>query len=277
MIELGKMQTLTIAKKSSEGFILRSDTAQEVMLPKSQGIVNPNDTVIEVFVYKDSQGRLTATTQQPKLTLDEVASLRVKEVTKIGAFMDWGLPKDLFLPFREQTVRVREGKEYLVGLYIDQEERLCATMRIYDFLRTDSPYRIDDWVTGIVYDVENDLGALVAADQKYSALIPKTELISKLRPGDQVEVRVVRVREDGKLDLSLRDRLVRQLDIDAQRIVAALEKGRGFLNLGDHSSPQAIRDQLGMSKGSFKKALGRLLKGGTISLSNEGIHLEKNN
>lgn len=272
MIELGKMQVLTIAKKTSEGFILRSQgSAQEVLLPKSQGAVNPEDTEVEVFVYKDSQGRLTATTQKPKLTLDQVASLRVKEVTRIGAFLDWGLPKDLFLPFREQTARVRKGKEYLVGLYIDKQERLCATMRIYDFLRTDPPHRVDDWVTGMVYDVENDLGALVAVDRKYSALIPKTELISGLRPGDRVEARVVRVRPDGKLDLSLRARPGRQIDSDAQLIMAKLKDNNGFLPLNDDSSPEEIRTKLGMSKGSFKKAVGRLLKLGLIHLAEDGM------
>lgn len=274
MIELGKLQALKVARKSAEGFILQShDSTQEVLLPSSQGGVNPESTEVDVFVYKDSQGRLTATTLRPKLSLDEIASLHVKEVTSIGAFLDWGLPKDLFLPFREQTSMVREGKEYVVGLYIDKQERLCATMRIYDFLRTDSPYKLDDWVAGIVYDVENDLGALVAVDRKYNALIPKTELISGLRAGNSVEARVVRVREDGKLDLSLKDRPGKQMDSDAQRITSALERGGGILNLNDHSSPQEIRAQLGMSKGSFKKAVGRLLKAGTIRMVDDGIQL----
>ena len=279
MIELGKVQTLTIARKTPEGFMLQAkdDPTQEVLLPSSQGGVNPTSTEVEVFVYKDSQGRLTATTQRPILTLDEIASLRVAEVTKIGAFLDWGLPKDLLLPFREQTSKVRKGKEYAVGLYIDKQERLCATMRIYDFLRTDSPYKLDDRVTGIVYDVENDLGALVAVDRKYNALIPKTQLISGLRAGAWIQARVVRVRPDGKLDLSLRERPGKQIDSDAQLIIAKLKGNDGFLPLNDDSSPEEVRDRLGMSKGSFKRAVGRLLKLGVIQLTETGMVASKGN
>lgn len=278
MIKLGCMQALIVAGKLAEGSLLapKNNPEETVLLPNSQapqGLEESDE--IEVFVYKDSEDRLTATTQRPKLTLDEIASLTVKEVTKIGAFLDWGLPKDLLLPYREQRIRVREGREYLVGLYIDKSGRLCATMEIYDFLRTDSPYIIDDWVTGIVYDVENDLGALVAVDSKYNALIPKTELIGKYKPGDEVEARVARVREDGKLDLSLRDRPGRQMEKDAGLILTRLQEGGGTLALNDKSSPQEIRARLNMSKGSYKRAVGRLLKEGQIQFTENGIKLRR--
>lgn len=278
MIKLGRMQVLTVARKLAEGVLLapKDNPEETVLLPRSQapqGLEEADE--IEVFVYKDSEDRLTATTERPKLTLDEIACLTVKEVTKIGAFLDWGLPKDLFLPYREQRIRVREGREYLVGLYIDKSGRLCATMEIYDFLRTDSPYKIDDWVTGIVYDVDNDLGALVAVDSKYNALIPKTELVGQYRPGDEVEARVARVREDGKLDLSLKDRPGRQMEKDAREIMTKLQEGGGTLTLNDKSSPQEIRARLGMSKGSYKRAVGRLLKEGQIQFTENGIKLRR--
>jgi hypothetical protein len=276
MIRLGEMQTLEVVRKSPTGVQLssRDNPAEEVLLPKSlmsSGLKEADE--IEVFVYRDSEGRLTATTQRPKITLDEVAFLRVKEVAEVGAFLDWGLPKDLFLPYREQTSRVREGKEYLVGLYVDNSDRLCATMRIYDFLRTDSAYKMDEWVTGIIYDMENDLGALVAVDRKFNALIPKSELVGSFNYGDIVKARVARVREDGKLDLSLKERPFIQIDRDAGLIMAKLKEKEGVLYLNDKSTPEEIYTQLGMSKGSFKKAVGRLLKEKSIRFIEHGIEL----
>ncbi len=276
MIRLGEMQTLEVVRKSPTGVQLssRDNPAEEVLLPKSlmsSGLKEADE--IEVFVYRDSEGRLTATTQRPKITLDEVAFLRVKEVAEVGAFLDWGLPKDLFLPYREQTSRVREGKEYLVGLYVDNSDRLCATMRIYDFLRTDSAYKMDEWVTGIIYDMENDLGALVAVDRKFNALIPKSELVGSFNYGDIVKARVARVRGDGKLDLSLKERPFIQIDRDAGLILAKLKEKGGVLYLNDKSTPEEIYTQLGMSKGSFKKAVGRLLKEKSIRFIEHGIEL----
>lgn len=276
MIRLGEMQTLEVVRKSPTGVQLssRENPAEEVLLPKSlmsSGLKEADE--IEVFVYRDSEGRLTATTQRPKITLDEVAFLRVKEVAEVGAFLDWGLPKDLFLPYREQTARVREGKEYLVGLYVDNSDRLCATMRIYDFLRTDSAYKMDEWVTGIIYDLENDLGALVAVDRKFNALIPKSELVGSFNYGDIVKARVARVREDGKLDLSLKEWPFIQIDRDAGLIMAKLKEKGGVLYLNDKSTPEEIYTQLGMSKGSFKKAVGRLLKEKSIRFIEHGIKL----
>lgn len=277
MIKLGKMQKLMVVRQTTAGAYLspQGNLAQEVLLPKGQVPMEIGESeAIEVFIYKDSEGRLTATTTRPKLTLDEIAFLRVKEVNELGAFLDWGLPKDLFLPYGEQRIPVKEGHEYMVGLYIDNSDRLSATMQIYDFLRTDSSYRMDDWVTAIVYDLENDLGALVAVDRKYSALIPKSELITDLRLGQILEARIVRVREDGKLDLSLRDLPGRQLDKDAEMILTELKNSGGFLPYNDSSSPAAIRVQFGLSKGSFKKAVGRLLKRGIIKLDKDGIAIQ---
>ena len=157
MIKLGEIQTLVVRRQSPIGMYLGSrddNLEEEVLLPNNQ--VSPGIkemAEIEVFIYRDSEDRLIATTETPKLVLGQVAKLTVKEVTRIGAFLDWGLPKDLLLPFKEQTAEVKEGKEYIVGLYIDKSQRLCATMRIYEFLKTNSPYTKGDWVPGMVYSI----------------------------------------------------------------------------------------------------------------------------
>jgi uncharacterized protein len=277
MIRLGKIQTLVVRRQSSIGVYLGSKDnhlEEEVLLPNNQvppGIKEMDE--IEVFIYRDSEDRMIATAETPKLVLGQVAKLTVKEVTRIGAFLDWGLSKDLLLPFKEQTAEVAEGKEYIVGLYIDKSQRLCATMRIYEFLRTDSPYTKDDRVRGIIYSISNDLGALVAVDQMYNGLIPKQELIGDYKAGDFIEARVARVREDGKLDLSLKEEAHIQMTTDAEIILKRLEQGDGGLPLNDKSPPEQIKKQLNMSKGAFKKAVGRLLKEGKIEFTPSGIRL----
>ena len=229
---------------------------------------------IEVFIYRDSEDRMIATTTTPKIVLGRVASLKVKQVSAIGAFLDWGLPKDLFLPFKEQTSKVKEGQTCIVGLYVDKSHRLCATMRIYDFLRTDSPYKRGDWVRGIVYDLHNDLGALIAVDNMFSGLIPNSELLgSHYQEGDSISARVARLREDGKLDLSLKEEAYIQMNTDAEIILEKLKARQGGLPLNDKSSPEQIKEQLNMSKGAFKKAVGRLLKEKKIKFTPDGIAL----
>jgi predicted RNA-binding protein (virulence factor B family) len=178
---------------------------EEILLPKNQV---PQDVEIgdevEVFVYKDSEDRIIATMKRPKITLGEFALLKVVENTKIGAFLDWGLEKDLLLPFKEQTYEVEKDRSYLVGLYIDKSKRLCATMDIYKLLSDVSPYKINERVEGTIYQIKDDLGAFVAVNNKYSGLIPKKEFYGEYKCGDSVEVRIKKVREDGKLELSLR-------------------------------------------------------------------------
>ena len=172
-MKLGEKQVLTVVKEVSFGVYLGNDE-QRVLLPKKQvpeGI-EPGDPV-EVFLYKDSDDRLIATTHEPKLTLGQLAVLKVADTNRMGAFLDWGLDKDLFLPFKQQTAKVQKGDQCLVSLYIDKSERLCATMKVYHLLQTDSPYQKDDKVTGIIYDTSDNFGIFVAVDDRYSALIPK--------------------------------------------------------------------------------------------------------
>lgn len=279
MIKLGEMQSLVVIRKASIGVYLGSredDYSEEILLPAKQVPPGTEElSEIEVFVYRDSEDRLIATTTGPKLVRGEVAALKVKQVTNIGAFLDWGLPKDLLLPYKEQTTRVSQGKTYFVGLYVDSSNRLSATMRIYDFLSTQSPYHKGDRVWGVVYKISEDLGALVAVDNRFNGLVPKAEIFGQVRAGDKIQARVVRVREDGKLDLSLREEASKQMDSDAELLLGVLGQRGGSLPLHDKSTPEEINAQLRMSKGAFKKAVGRLLKEGKINITDTGIELKR--
>lgn len=268
-MRLGEKQVLTVVKKVDFGVYLGTDE-ERVLLPKKQvpeGI-EPGDPV-EVFLYKDSSDRMIATTHEPKITLGGLAVLDVADVGRIGAFLDWGLEKDLLLPYKEQTVKVEKGDRCLVSLYIDKSGRLCATMKISQMLRTDSPYQKDDTVHGTVYGVSREYGVFVAVDNKYSARIPQKDVYGKMYPGQEIEARVAGVKADGKLDLSLRRRIPEQMDADAERIMERIEKNGGELDFTDKADPDRIREEFGMSKAAFKRAVGRLLKEGRIKIDNK--------
>lgn len=273
-MQLGKKQLLTVVKIVDFGIYLADpdDPEERVLLPKKQvrAGVRPGDQM-EVFLYKDSRDRPIATTAEPLLTLGDVGRLKVKEVSRIGAFLDWGLEKDLFLPFRQQTRKVRAGEECLVALYIDKSGRLCATMNVYEYLRTDSPYGPDDHVTGTVYQISENFGAFVAVDDLYSGLVPKKEFYDQAKIGDRVEARVTGVKADGKLDLSLREKTYLQIDEDAEQVMKAIEEFGGVLPFSDKASPEVIKRELSMSKNAFKRAVGRLLKEGRVEITDKSI------
>ena len=269
-MRLGEKQVLTVVKKVDFGVYLGSDE-ERVLLPKKQvpEEIEVGDPV-EVFLYKDSSDRMIATTKEPKLTLGNLAVLEVVDVGRIGAFLDWGLEKDLLLPFKEQTTKVEKGDRCLVSLYIDKSGRLCATMKVYPFLRTDSPYKKDDTVRGTVYEISRDFGVFVAVDDRFSALIPRREVYGRMYIGQQIEARVAAVKADGKLDLSVRGRIPEQMDADAQKIMDRIEKSGGGLPFTDKADPERIRDEFWMSKAAFKRAVGRLLKQGKVRIDEKG-------
>lgn len=276
MIRLGEKQELVVAKRVEFGVYLAQDmesaTEERVLLPIRQV---PDGTQVgdrlEVFIYKDSKDRMIATTKEPKLTLHQVARLAVAQTAKMGAFLDWGLEKDLLLPFREQTAKVREGQEVLAALYIDKSSRLCATMNVYEYLSTDSPYHKDDRVEGTVYEISQEFGAFVAVDDKYSGLIPRKEFYGNVRIGERVSARVTSVKEDGKLDLSLREKAYLQIAGDAERVMAVIDSFDGALPFNDKANPEVIRREMQMSKNEFKRAVGNLLKNGRIIITETGI------
>lgn len=270
-MKLGEKQVLTVVKKVDFGVYLGSEE-ERVLLPKKQipGEIELGDPV-EVFLYRDSDDRLIATTNEPKITLGKLEVLEVADVGRLGAFLDWGLEKDLFLPFKEQTEKVQKGDKCLVSLYIDKSSRLCATMKVYHLLQTDSPYKKDDKVSGIIYDTSPEFGVFVAVDNQYSALIPQKEAFGNLKVGNIVEARVTAVKEDGKLDLSVRDKIPEQMDKDAQYIMKVIESHDGVLPFTDKADPEIIKAEFGMSKAAFKRGVGRLLKGGKIEITGKDI------
>ena len=263
-MKLGEYQELYYKKKVDFGVYLAesmTDDAQ-VLLPMKQVPENARmGEKIRVFLYKDSRDRLIATTNDPKLTLGGYAPLVVREVGKIGAFLDWGLEKDLFLPYKEMVGRVEQGDEVLVTLYIDKSSRLCASMRgLYDLLDKDSPYHKGDTVTGRVYEFSDNFGTFVAVDDRYSARIANSEDHSFLRVGDVIEAKVLGVKPDGKLDLTMREKAYIQMDADAVKLMELIDSYAGVLPFTEKASPEVIKRETGLSKAAFKRAVGRLYK-----------------
>lgn len=263
-MKLGEYQELYYKKKVDFGVYLAetmTDDAQ-VLLPMKQVPENARmGEKIRVFLYKDSRDRLIATTNDPKLTLGGYAPLVVREVGKIGAFLDWGLEKDLFLPYKEMVGRVEQGDEVLVTLYIDKSSRLCASMRgLYDLLDKDSPYHKGDTVTGRVYEFSDNFGTFVAVDDCYSARIANSEDHSFLRVGDVIEAKVLGVKPDGKLDLTMREKAYIQMDADAVKLMELIDSYAGVLPFTEKASPEVIKRETGLSKAAFKRAVGRLYK-----------------
>lgn len=281
MIRLGEVQNLVIVKKVEFGvYVAPEEVVDDAEALKEQKVLLPAKYVpegkkpgdmVEVFIYRDSKDRMIATTRMPKLVMGQVAKLRVAQVGKFGAFLDWGLEKDLMLPFKQQKRRVTEGEEILVSLYMDKSGRLCATMNVYHDLRTDSPYGKDDRVSGTVYEISPNFGAFVAVDDMYSGLIAKKELYGELKIGDTVSARVLNVKEDGKLDLSVREKAYLQISADAEKIMELIERFGGALPFNDKASPEVIKRETGMSKNEFKRAVGNLLKNNRIKITEKGI------
>ena len=278
MIQIGKKQCLNIVSRTDFGVYLGTKE-EKVLLPVKQV---PADVEIgdalTVFVYRDSQDRLIATTNTPKIELDRIAKLKVAQISQIGAFLDWGLEKDLFLPFKEQTYKVKPGDECLVVLYVDKSSRLCASMRrVYNYLVPADCYEKDSQVSGTVIEINPDYGAYVAIDDKYYGMIPNNELFSKVNIGDRIEGRVVKVRDDGKLMIGLRKKAYLQMDDDSQFVLDEIKKRGGRLPFNDKASPELIRSQFNMSKNEFKRAVGRLVKERKIVINPDSIELTDNN
>lgn len=278
-MKLGEYQELVYIKKVEFGIYLaeNENSEERVLLPAKQVPADAKrGDKIKVFLYKDSKDRLIATTNEPKLTLGSFGVLTVKEIGKIGAFLDWGLEKDLFLPFKEMTQKVQPEDEVLVTLYIDKSKRLCASMKgIYNLLSKESPYKKDDMVTGRIYEFSDNFGVFVAVDDKYSARIPNHEDHSYLRVGDIVDAKVVGVKPDGKLDLTLREKAYIQMDADAEKVLELLDSYAGVLPFTEKASPEVIKRETGLSKNAFKRAVGHLYKQRVVDITEGKIRLVK--
>lgn len=274
MLKIGQYQDMRIKRFSTVGaYLIPMDNEEpEVLLPKKYLSEEfREDMLLEVFIYRDSKDRLVATLEKPIAVLGELAHLEVLTLSDQGAYLNWGLEKDLLLPHREQNGEVEVGSKYLVAIYLDKSDRLCATMNISKYLVEGSEYGVDQWLEGVVYNLHEEFGAYVAVENRYSGRIPQKEIHEKLAIGQLVKVRVTKIHEDGKLELSLREKSYLQRDEDSEVILAALETSGGFLALHDGSDPEKIKSVLKMSKKAFKRAIGKLFKEGVISIETDGI------
>jgi len=310
MIKLGEEQSLKCIKKVDFGIYVGTNEKDKVLVPKKEV---PEDIkegdMLDVFVYRDSADRLIATVKKPLIKLGGLERLTVKSVSKFGAFLDWGLDKDLFLPFKEMTEQVKEGKSYLVSLYIDKTDRLACTMKVYKLLKpfsesdqinnnsksdkigktgktdktgktnhsdtTDNASSVGEgkYVMGTVIEINKSIGAFVAVENKYYGLLQNKDIHTRLNVGDYLEFRVVKIREDGKLNLSMNKPVQEQMELDAKKIYKVIEEYDGELLYNDKAKPEIIEKDFAMSKGAFKRGVGFLLKKGVIDIDDKSIKI----
>ena len=278
MIKIGKRQKMRINNISSIGAYLDAgtgETSDNILLPNNEledMEVNVGEE-LNVFIYRDSEDRLIATLKQTKAVIGTMAKLEVVDITPFGAFLDWGLDKDLLLPLGQEDGNIKKGETYLVGIYEDNKGRVSATMNIYKFLLPTFTFEENDKITGTVYRIEPEIGVFVAVEDRYFGLLPKSECFREHKVGEIIEGRVMRVRDDGKLDLSLRELKIQQMDKDAELILKKMRKGN--FTLTDKSPPDDIKKALGMSKKAFKRAMGTLYKNKLVLKTENGFTLQK--
>jgi len=274
MLHVGNYNNLKIARINAKGAFLASDEG-EILLP---GRLMPKGAepgnMVEVFIYLDSEERLTATTIKPRATVGEFAMLSVKDNVSVGTFLDWGLEKDLLLPFGEQLAPMRRGERVLVRIYLHSSGRIAASAKLEKFIRPiDNTLTEGDEVKLLVYAF-SDLGAKVIVNDCFGGLLFSSELLVKPKCGDRLRGYVKKIREDGKLDITLRQGGAQEAATDREQVLTALKEQDGFLPLNDKSAPETIANLLLMSKKSFKKAIGGLYKEGLISMAADGIRLK---
>ena len=280
MIKIGKRQKMIVDRFTSVGAYL-TEVEKEGEELEDISILLPNNELeerelkegdeVEVLIYMDSEDRPVATFRKTEALVGTLAKLEVTDVNpRLGAFMDWGLKKELLLPRGQQEIPVEVGKKYLVGIYEDSKGRLSATMKIYKFLLPSTSIKKNDIVSGTVYRIEPNIGVFVAVEDRYFGLIPKIEYFKDYKVGDEIEARVIRVREDGKIDLTPRERAYIQIDEDAELILGKMRLLGDSFGFTDKSSPEEIIDYFNMSKKAFKRAIGNLLKQGKIEKTEDG-------
>lgn len=274
MIKIGQRQKLRVHHFTSEGAYLYDGKDPNTLAILEENLdksIKKEDQVL-AFVYKD-KGRLWVSRKKPYLELGQIGLLKVVAKTKIGAFMDLGLDKDVLLPFSETLGQVHEGQYYLVRLYLDKTKRLALTMKIKDYLEKSAPYKRDDLVEGTIYSIHKDHGIFIAVDEKYDSLVPKEEAKGIYQVGETLAAKVRSVNADGRLVLSFDNKVHFQIDEDAERLLDLLEDNEGILKIGDKSKPEEIKKLTGMSKSDFKRAAGKLYKEREVKLYPEKIVL----
>ena len=276
MIKIGKRQKMIINNFASVGAYLHGGTDDDkdnILLPNNEleGRELKEGDEVEVLIYMDSEDRPVATFRKTEALVGNLAKLEVTDIhPTLGAFMDWGLKKELLLPKGQQVGKVEKGKKYLVGIYEDSKGRLSATMKIYNFLLPSTEMKKNDIISGTVYGINPEIGVFVAVEDRYFGLIPKNEYFKDYKVGDVIEARVIRVREDGKIDLTPRELAYIQMDKDAELVYEKMRLLGESFGFTDKSSPEEIIDYLNMSKKAFKRAVGNLLKNGKIEKNDKG-------
>lgn len=277
IVEIGKYNTLRVIKETDFGIYV-GDEIEEILMPTKWVPEGTQvDDMIEVFIYNDSEGRMIATTMRPKIVVDEFAFLKVRQMTSFGAFLDWGLEKDLLAPFKEQSQRMEEGKSYLVSMYLDEvTDRLVASSQINKFLEHENIDLTEGQeVDLIIYD-ETDMGYKAIVNNTYNGLIFNNEIFGAISPGEKRKGYVKTLREDNKIDLSLQKTGfgVGSIEPNADKVLSILREKGGKLPLHDKSNPEEIYESLQMSKKNFKKAIGTLYKKQLIVIGEKGIDLK---
>ena len=276
MIKTGDYNTLRVVKEVDFGIYLDGGEEGEILMPSKyvpEG-TKPEDE-IEVFIYSDSEDRLIATSETPLAKVNEFAYLKVKAVNKFGAFLDWGILKDLLVPFREQKADMIEGYSYIVYIYLDEKtNRLAASAKINKFLNREIPvYNVDDEVS-ILIESKTDIGYKAIIENKFGGLLYENEVFRTLKKGDKLKAFIKKIRDDGKIDLVLQKSGYEQIDGISEKILQILRKNNGFIAANDKSSPEMIKSLFGISKKSFKKAIGALYKKKLINFKDDGIVLK---
>ena len=261
-MKIGEINSLTYSRLTNQGIYLTDENQEEVLLPKK--FITPDmeiDQIIDVFVYLDSEDRIVATTQTPKITLNTFKFLKAKEVNAMGAFMDWGLDKDLLVPFKNQKQDFEEDKTYLIYLYLDeQSNRLVGTSKFRGILHSEEPtYHVGDEVSAMVCD-KTDLGYSCILDNQFVGLAYHNEVKTQPFRGEIRTAWIKKIREDQKLDISFEPIGSMKIEPNAAKVLDYIKKNDGHINLTDKSSPDDIYDTLQMSKRAFKDALGNLYR-----------------
>lgn len=276
MLRIGEYNKMKVDREKDFGFYLRElDGRAEVLLPKSllEGNKVSVGDEVEVFIYRDSKDRALATFKKPLAKAFDVAYLEVVQQSEFGAFIDFGLDRDIFVPLKEQRYKLHTGKKYLFYIYVDKTDRLAATTEVENYIEIGEGYKVGDEVTAMVYS-KTPAGTLnVAIDGKYKGLVLPNEYYFEVHPGQEMKLRVKRVYEDGVIGLTPRKTRLNERDALQEKIVKYMKKNGGFMTFNDKSSPEDIKITFGTSKNYFKMALGGLMKKGLITQDAEGCRL----
>ena len=276
MLRIGEYNKMKVDREKDFGFYLRElDGRAEVLLPKSllEGNKVSVGDEVEVFIYRDSKDRALATFKKPLAKAFDVAYLKVVQQSEFGAFIDFGLDRDIFVPLKEQRYKLHTGKKYLFYIYVDKTDRLAATTEVENYIEIGEGYKVGDEVTAMVYS-KTPAGTLnVAIDGKYKGLVLPNEYYFEVHPGQEMKLRVKRLYEDGVIGLTPRKTRLSERDELQEKIVAYMRKNGGFMEFNDKSNPEDIKAVFGTSKNYFKMALGGLMKAGKLTQDKEGSRL----